>query len=360
MSTSIYQLENGKWRAEVISGKIRKTKVRTTKTLAKQWAAETERDLILNSQTMQTMANAPIITVAEALRRYAAEVSILKKGAKKEQTRIRYFINTLPNVDWPLDRYDETHLAEWQRNVMTRTIRPVKAGTVLRDYSTLSAFFTWCLIDKKWINVNPVSKVRKPKKPNHRERRIEVHELEKILAALKYQVGTVPTTQMQETALVWLIAIATGMRSSEIVNRRPDQVSISKRCVTIPAPDAKNGTSRLVPLDDFACQLWQLALLIDRGNGVRVFNVNSANRDTLFRKAKTAAGLDGKDLKFHDSRHEAASLLAKRIKNALTLCKVFGWKDPKHALIYYNPTNDDIVNELNGSSGLSTLQIKGY
>lgn len=336
MSTSVYQLENGKWRAEVIIGKLRKTKVNATKTLAKKWAAETERDLILNAQTIQTMANAPIITMAEALKRYAAEVSILKKGAKKEQIRIQYFINNLPNVDWPLDRYDETHLAEWQKNVMTRTIRPVKPGTVLRDYSTLGAFFTWCIIDKKWIDVNPVSKVRKPKKPEHRTRRIEIDEVERMLAALTYHVGTIPTNQQQETALVWLIAIATGMRSGEIINRRPDEVSIKNRCVTL--PNTKNGTKRVVPLDNLAIQLWQLALLINRGNGIRVFRVNDANRDTLFRKARTVAGLDNADLKFHDSRHEAASLMAKRLKNALTLCKVFGWKDPKKALIYYNPT----------------------
>ena len=47
--------------------------------------------------------------------------------------------------------------------------------------------------------------------------------------------------------------------------------------------------------------------------------------------------------------------MAKRIKNALTLCKIFGWKDPKQALTYYNPTNDEILDELNKSSGLCRL-----
>ena len=47
--------------------------------------------------------------------------------------------------------------------------------------------------------------------------------------------------------------------------------------------------------------------------------------------------------------------MARRIKNALTLCKIFGWKDPKQALIYYNPTNDEILEELNISQGLSKL-----
>ena len=47
--------------------------------------------------------------------------------------------------------------------------------------------------------------------------------------------------------------------------------------------------------------------------------------------------------------------MAKRLKNALTLCKVFGWKDPKFALVYYNPTIDEIVDELDQSNGLGKL-----
>ncbi|MFX4717600.1 tyrosine-type recombinase/integrase, partial [Acinetobacter baumannii] len=84
----------------------------------------------------------------------------------------------------------------------------------------------------------------------------------------------------------------------------------------------------------------------------KVFTVSDSSRDALFRKARKKAGLENADLTFHDSRHEAASLMAKRIKNALTLCKIFGWKDPKQALTYYNPTNDEILDELNKSSGL--------
>ena len=85
----------------------------------------------------------------------------------------------------------------------------------MRDYSTLSAFFNWCRKDKGWIEINPVENIRKPKKPAHRERRTEVEELQAILTALKYKPGTVPTTKMQEVGLIWLIAMATGMRSGD-------------------------------------------------------------------------------------------------------------------------------------------------
>jgi len=353
MSLSIYKQKNGSWRADLEAYGQRKSKVLKTKSEAKRWSEVEERELFLNYSTDQALQRKIVVTVTEALTRYANEVSPHKKTAKKEIQRIKYFQNHLPNADWPLKDYRPEFLKQWEDAVMKRSIRPLKASSVLRDYSTLSAFFNWCRKDKGWIDFNPVENVRKPKKPPHRERRTELEELQAILAALKYVPGTVPETKMQEVGLIWLIAMATGMRSGEIVNRPVSEVFLKKQYVLL--PDTKNGTARKVPLDNFALHLWSLALRIDRKKSTKVFTVDSASRDALFRKARKSAGLEFSDITFHDSRHEAASLMARRIKNALTLCKIFGWKDPKQALTYYNPTNDEILEELNESAGLSRL-----
>lgn len=355
MSLSIYKNKNGGWRGDLEAYGQRKSKVRKTKAEVLRWAQEMEREFFLNYSTDLALNSKIVLTVDEALTRYMNEVSLHKKTAKKECQRIKYYKNNLPFVDWPLVNYKPEFLKQWEHSVMNRSIRPLSASSVLRDYSTLSAFFNWCRLDKGWINFNPVQNIRKPKKPEHRDRRTEIEELQGILSALKYVPGTVPTTKMQEVGLIWLIAMATGMRSGEIVNRPVNEVFINKRYIYL--PDTKNGTSRKIPLDDFALQLWSLALKIDRKNSPKVFTVSDSSRDTLFRKARKEAGLEHADLTFHDSRHEAASLMAKRIKNALTLCKIFGWKDPKNALIYYNPTNDEILEELNMSQGLSKLLL---
>ena len=355
MSLSIYKNKNGGWRGDLEAYGQRKSKVRKTKAEVLRWAQEMEREFFLNYSTDLALNSKIVLTVDEALTRYMNEVSLHKKTAKKECQRIKYYKNNLPFVDWPLVNYKPEFLKQWEHSVMNRSIRPLSASSVLRDYSTLSAFFNWCRLDKGWIDFNPVQNIRKPKKPEHRDRRTEIEELQGILSALKYVPGTVPTTKMQEVGLIWLIAMATGMRSGEIVNRPVNEVFINKRYIYL--PDTKNGTSRKIPLDDFALQLWSLALKIDRKNSPKVFTVSDGSRDTLFRKAKKTAGLEHADLTFHDSRHEAASLMAKRIKNALTLCKIFGWKDPKNALIYYNPTNDEILEEMNMSQGLSKLLL---
>lgn len=355
MSTSIYQRPNKKWKADVELNGVRATKTFERKEDVVRWAKEKERDLLLNEATQRALKKSIVMTMREALNRYAEEVSRYKPTGKKEIQRIHYFQNNLPNIDWPLVKYKGEFLKQWEDAVTKRSVKPLKPACVLRDYSTLSAFFNWCRKDKGWMDFNPVENIRKPKKPQHRERRVEIEELQSILTALKYTPGTIPETKSQEVGLIWLIAMATGMRSGEIVNRLPEHIYLAKRYIQL--DKTKNGTARKVPLDDFALQLWTLAMKIDRKACPKVFTVTDSSRDALFRKARKQAGLDSANLTFHDSRHEAASLMARRIRNALTLCKIFGWKDPRQALTYYNPTNDEILEELDQSVGLSRLLI---
>lgn len=345
---TIYPTKSGKWRAEVRFADFRKTKVCGSEKEAKLWAARTERDVLLNDATFRALNAEVVITLSEALRRYAEQKSILKKTARKEVQRIAYFQANLPNVDWPLAKYRDDFIAQYRDEVMNRAVRPLSAGSVLRDFSILSAVFSWC-VEKKWIDKNPMLTVKKPSKPAHRERRIEDDEFKKILVELKYSIGDVPQTKSAQVALIWLIAVATGMRSGEIVNCRLSDVDLKNSIVIL--HDTKNGTRRIVPLDHTAHYFWSLALRIERNDSWqgRVFSVTDGSRDTLFRKARKMAGLANSGLRFHDSRHEAASQMAKRLKNPLTLCKVFGWRDPKFALVYYNPTQQEIIQELNQS-----------
>jgi integrase len=271
MSLSVYQQANGSWRADLRLLDVRCSKVKKSKLEVMKWAAERERDILLNHSTETALKRDIVLTVHEALSRYSNEVSSFKKTWKKETQRIKYFQSILPKVEWPLDRYQSDYLAMYRDQVMNRSINPLKASTVRRDFSTLSAFFSWC-IEKKWIKHNPVAEVKLPPKPKNRERRIELDEVERMLTALKYVPGSVPTTKSQEVALIWLIAMATGMRSGEIVNRLPKEVQLIKQQILL--PDTKNGSSRTVPLDNFAVHLWSLAMKIDRkASPMLIFNI---------------------------------------------------------------------------------------
>lgn len=350
MSYSIYLIYNGKYRADVNHLGKRKTKVFDKKSDATRWVKETLCDLQLNHDTQQSLSPPTFLSFADAFNLYARDISSLKKTGKKEQQVIARLLRDLPNVDWPIDKYRGEFIEQWQKSAMQRDVKPLKPNSVLRIYSVLSAFFNWC-IKKKWLSNNPIKDVNRPVEGEHRERRIELHEAEAILKELDYVVGDVPISKNQQVGLIFMIAIATGMRSGEIVNRLVSEVDLVKRVVIIPM--TKIGTKRIVPLDNFALFLWQLALQRERGQSQRVFSIKDGSRDTLFRKARDKAGIVG--LTFHDTRHESASLMAKRLANPLTLCKVFGWKNVNRALTYYNPTSEEIADELNQSQGLDVL-----
>ena len=74
---------------------------------------------------------------------------------------------------------------------------------------------------------------------------------------------------------------------------------------------------------------------------VRVFGIKPQSLDALFRKARQRAGLTG--IVFHDTRHTAATWLATPRINVLDLCRMFGWSNPKQAMVYYNPSAAEIA-----------------
>lgn len=74
-----------------------------------------------------------------------------------------------------------------------------------------------------------------------------------------------------------------------------------------------------------------------------MFAVDARTLDTMFRRARARAGLDG--FHFHDLRHTAATGMAGRV-HVLELCKIMGWRNPKMAMVYFNPRPRDIAARL--------------
>jgi integrase len=107
-------------------------------------------------------------------------------------------------------------------------------------------------------------------------------------------------------------------------------------------PDTKNGQVRDVPLSAKA------ARLLKKMRGHRhnsVFNVSATSIDVLFRSAKSRAGLSG--FVWHDTWHTAATWIGRSGKlQLMELCKMFGWSNPKMAMVYFNPSAASIAEKL--------------
>lgn len=284
---------------------------------AKIWAQEEE--VRLRNEKNQIFDH---VIFKDALIQYREEVSVKKKGAKQEITKINFILKSM-DCNIPLSSVTKEKIVQWRES----RLDSVKSATVRRNMVVLAGFFTWCIDVKFWLSESPMKGVKLPSESEHRERIITDLEIEIMSSVLE-----------EGLKHVFLFALETGMRQSEICDLHWDRVFINQRYIKLVT--TKNGRPREVPLSSRAVEILQS---IGPKKDGSVFGCSASEVSTGFRNARIAAGLDG--FTFHDTRHTAATRIALKIP-LLDLCKMFGWSEPKRAMIYYNPTASEIASRL--------------
>lgn len=312
----------GGWRAEVERLGVRQSQTFATKAGAQGWARQIESDLLARKR-----GALPKYTVAQALEKYAAEVSPSKKGGAWEQKRIGAFLRE-PWAGKLLQDLGPTDLAAWRDH----RLQGVTPGSVRRDITVLRSVFGISIKEWQWIDSSPLAGIAIPAENKPRTRRIKWQEVRAVCRALKYKTGEVET-KSQEVALAFLLGLRTAMRAGEILGLTPEAVDVVGRVAHL--VDTKNGEDRDVPLSRAALRLFR---------SWRGWTVNSASLDALFRKARESAGLAG--FTFHDSRSEALTRLSSKL-DPFELARLSGHKDLKILLArYYRKTATEIAQKL--------------
>jgi integrase len=315
------------FRAEVCINSHRESRVFRTKREATTWAAIREGELLDDSNKRLC----DLFTLRQLLEQYRDEVSPTKRGERWEFVRINAMLKGSLPIAKTLSHCTTEALGKWRDARMQQ----VSAGAVLRDIGLLSAIFEYARRELKWVDVNPIKDLRKPRQPDHRDIIISKAQIKALLKTLGYKPHQPIRTVQQSAAACFLLALRTGMRAGELTGLEWNRV-FDNYCRL---PVTKT-TPRDVPLSKKALRI------IARMRGFDddlVFGLKSQTLDALFRRARDRAGLSG--FVFHDSRHTAATNIAKKV-DVLTLCKIFGWSDPKMAMIYYNPKAADLARML--------------
>jgi integrase len=294
------------WRAEVYRHGIRRSaSAFRTKAAAVAWASRTEAEIMAGVR-----GEVPNLTVADLLKRYREEVSPAKKGARWEAIRL---------TAWERDRLaqvrlrqlDAPHVAEWQQ----RRLQAVSSASVRRERNLLNNVFEIARKEWRWLRANPFTGVRRPKDGRARTRLASDEEITKLLAAASPALGRAIT-----------LALESGMRAGEIAGLTDVRGKVAYLA------DTKNGEAREVPLSLKAVEAW--------GGGIEL---SAGSISALFARLCADLGIEG--LTFHDLRHSACTRLADKL-TMLELCKMMGWRDPRHAMIYYNKPTGDIAARL--------------
>lgn len=264
--------------------------------------------------------------------RYRDEVTPTKRGKHLEFIRIQAFLQTktLPLND-PIHQVTPDQLGKYRD---TR-LKEVSSGTILRDLGLMSAIFEHARREWSYIDKNPVKDVKKPREPEHRDILITRPQIKAILKGLGHKHGDSIKSVSQAVAVCFLVALRTGMLAGELTSLTwknvKDDYCILPVTKTVP---------RNVPLSTKAIR----AINNMKGyDSLLVFGLKPSTLDSIFRKYRDLAGI--KNVHFHDARHTAATWMARKV-DVLTLCRIFGWKNTKMALTYFNPKASDIAKML--------------
>ena len=183
------------------------------------------------------------------------------------------------------------------------------------------------------ISHNPISDIRKPASSPPRDRRVSADEIDKLVEA----GGTDLTKATARAVHAFRFAVETAMRAGEIVGLADETVDRETRVATL--PKTKNGTTRKVPLSTAALGLLDALPETDGP----LFDLTNRQIDVLSRKARDKSKIG--NLRFHDSRHEAITRLAKKL-DVLSLARIVGHNDVKMLMIYYNATAEELARRL--------------
>lgn len=293
----------------------------------------------MSGKVVATPSTEAPATVEKLFDDYAKQVSPTKGGERWEVLRLKALAAKFPLFAGPVSELDAPALSQWRDLRLTQ----VSAHTVNRELGLVSAVFNQAI--KEWhtpgIARNPVHDIKRPKVPDPRSQRVAIAERAAIVLALGWDGATKPTTSGQFVALAFCLALETAMRKSEILRLTWRHIHLDEQWVHL--PKTKNGHARDVPLSTMAAAL--VRMLSPGDADAPAIPVMSGNLDKLFREAKALAGVP--QVRFHDSRREATTVMAGKLGNVLELAAVTGHRSlDLLRRTYYSPKATDLAKKL--------------
>ena len=193
-------------------------------------------------------------------------------------------------------------------------------ATVVRYMAALSHAFTIAVNEWQWLEISPMSKVKKPTEPRGRVRFLDDAERSKLLQACKES----PNPMLY---LCVILALSSGMRQAELMGLNWKDVNLNDGYLIL--HETKNGDRRRVPLSGLGLQLLQEYAKIRRIDTPFLFPSDRNPQQPIdlrkaFKNAMTLAGIT--EFKWHDLRHCTASYLAMNGASLAEIAEVLGHK----------------------------------
>lgn len=258
------------------------SKVFTQKSLANNWAKETE--LAMEKEQFDDLTTASETMLKTLLMRYRDEMTVKKKGARSETYRLNWLIRH-KIADTTLTRLRSKDLYDLKSELTEQNKKPA----TIKHYLTLLSN-VWSVSQKVWgINMpqnSPFKHIVQDKISNQRERILTKKEYSDLLA-------TAEDSKMLQLVDIIKFLYQSAARLGELQKLERKDVDFNKCTCTF--RNTKNTEDRTIALSDES-----LEILRKYPFGDRFFNIDYNSFYEEFVKARNKAKLI--DFRAHDLR----------------------------------------------------------
>lgn len=283
------------------------------KTDATRWAQSIEA--ALRDNRFVPSSESKRHTVAELIDRYLTDVVPQKKDQRNPKKYLAWWKKKLGHLR--IAAVTPAVIVEARDELARRPVqrdpsKKLSPASVVRHMAALSHAFSIAVREWQWLELNPFTRVSRPKEPRGRVRYLADEERERLLDACKGSGHP-----LLYAAVV--LSLSTGARKGELLGLKWENVNLKAGRIAL--LDTKNGEHRGLPLAPHALQIMK-ELRASRKDSIPWVFPGRGGRKPIdlqvpWEAAVRAANLQ--DFRWHDLRHSAASYLA---MNGATLAEI--------------------------------------
>ena len=310
------------WNAQVrISGWRSFTKTFSKKSDAVRWSKDLENKLLSSSLPETNIKN---LKLKDLLQRYAKEISPTHKGGESEIYRLNAISRSWLG-DAEVINLTKYHFIQFRED----RLKNVSSGTAKIELMLIKRVFK--VSQKKWgygIPNNSIEDIELPKSSKPRTRRLLEDEFPIL-------IKNAATQRNKYIADIIEFAVETGMRRSEILSLKWDNVDLEKGIASL--YNTKNGEDRHIPITKRAVRL----LRGKTRTSDYLFPITANNLRLAWVRVKNKSNI--RDLRFHDLRHEAISRFFEMGLSIPEVALISGHKDIRQLFRYTHLKPEDVI-----------------
>ncbi|MCA3247865.1 MAG: site-specific integrase [Azospirillum sp.] len=299
---SILQI-NGRWRALIRKRGQTACQTFDTKTAAKAWAAEKEREIENGAAGIKSSVRGK--TFGDLIDKYREQLSSEKRWGRSKDALLDLLKRRLG--DRAVADLSAQALIEYGRTRRKEGLGPAGLGTELSLVGVVlnAARVVFNLDAPAGAAKDAIAALRQMKSvapSRERNRRPTPAELAKLKSEIAKRRLEIPMSDLID------FAVASGLRLGEIVSLRWADIDEEKRTVVVRSrkhPDVNQKRDDVVPL---LGEAWDIVQRQPR-TADRIFPYRREAVSTSFWSLCRRPGVEIEDLHFHDLRHEALSRL---------------------------------------------------